>query len=65
MDWDMDFTVRSHHKTKLIKQYKNYPKIHGQTRGGGGRTTPPPEYATGSSTGEDKWRLIGKLVIIC
>jgi len=34
MDWDMDFTVRSHHKTKLIKQYKNYPKIHGQTRGG-------------------------------
>jgi len=41
MDWDMDFTVRSHHKTKLIKQYKNYPKIHGQTRGGGGRTIPP------------------------
>ena len=40
MDWDMDFTVRSHHKTKLIKQYKNYPKIHGQTRGGGGRTIP-------------------------
>jgi len=38
-------------RRSLQKQCKNYPKIHGQTRGGGvGRTIAPPlpEYATGS-----------------
>jgi len=44
-------------KQSLQKQCKNYPKIHGQTRGGG-CTIAPPEYATARQL----WPLSGNVL---
>jgi len=40
--------LRFNREMKLTKTVQNYPKIRGQTKGGGGRRiiAPSPEYAT-------------------
>ena len=45
-------------KQSLQKQCKNYPKIHGQTRGAVAQSPPPPEYATARQL----WPLSGNVL---